>query len=436
MKVTVVGAGYIGLVTAIGLAELKNRVTLAVRRPYTLEQLEAGNVPFYEAGLRQAMERVCTGGYLQFAPWSPSVGDDSDVVMLTVGTPSGEDGSCDIGNLMRVALELAGEMRPGAVLVVKSTVPVGTCRTIADTAGGKVAVVSNPEFLRESSALSDFSAMKRIIVGCRGDAGLRVMEELYEEHHAGVVRMSLESAEFAKLASNTLLATRVALGNELADAAEVLGADFRTIAPVLACNPAIGPYGLIPGPGIGGSCFPKDVRTLAYQAAWKGAPIQAAGAFINGDQNHRNFCIEKVLRVLQPDPKRRDSPNALGGTVVAVLGLAYKAGTDDIRNSPAIALVEALYRRAARVRVHDPEAMQNAREKLSGGVEMSIGAFDAMRGADAVVIMTDWPVYALLDLKQVKSAMSGSTVFDFRNILHSGEAWRTFGERYYGVGFK
>ncbi len=435
LKVTIFGSGYIGCVVAAGLAECGHSVSLFTRSPERWEK-SGGVPPFYEPELDQVWESQCDLGRLSYTSDISSDIPESDVVMFCLGTPAREDGKCDTSGLMEAINNASKFMRPGAVLVVKSTVPIGTCREIEERLERtelRIPVVSNPEFLREGSALKEFRSGKGIVVGARTEEAFAVMRKLYQPVLNGetIAEMSPKSAEFTKLASNSLLAVKVAAGNELSAAAESLGADFRDVAASLKKNPNIGGYGLIPGPGIGGSCFGKDSRTLCVQSASQGAPLSIISAFRRSDESHRQWILtRKVLKAFSY--LSRGGCDSLKYLKIAVFGVTYKAHTDDLRGSPAIGVIETLQDAGAYVSGYDPEGMEKAR-KVTEDVDWT-GPYNAIKGSDGVVICTEWPEFAQLDWERIFSEIRSPIIVDLRNILDEKKmSW--IGFDYHGVGY-
>ena len=435
LNITIFGSGYIGCVVAAGLAECGHSVSLFTRHPKEWEK-SGGVPPFYEPELDQVWESQCDLGRLALTSDITSDVPESDVVMFCLGTPAREDGKCDTSGLMEAIENASKFMRPGAVLVVKSTVPVGTCREIderLERSEFRIPVVSNPEFLREGSALKEFRSGKGIVVGARTEEAFAVMRKLYQPILNGetIAEMSPESAEFTKLASNSLLAVKVAAGNELSAAAESLGADFRDVAASLKQNPNIGGYGLIPGPGIGGSCFGKDSQTLCAQADWHGAPLSIIGAFKESDESYRRWILtRKVLNAFTL--LNRGACFPLRYRKFTVLGVTYKAHTDDLRGSPALGVIDALQKAGAWVSGYDPEGMEKAR-KVTEDVDWT-GPYSAIKDSDGVVICTEWPEFAQLDWERIFSEIRSPIIVDLRNILDE-KKMEGIGFDYHGVGY-
>ena len=421
MRVAVIGAGYVGLIQAAGLASLGHKVVVGERNPERVEALQAGRTPFAEPGLAELLDLGRTR--LTFNIDNQEAVREAAVVFVAVPTPESPDGSADLSIVTEVVDEVAPSLRRGSVLAVKSTVPIGTIDRLADrlasSGRGDVDVVSNPEFLAEGTAVADFAKPDRIVIGTRSAEAGRLLVEMYDGLDAPVVITDPVSAEMIKYASNAYLATRVTFGNAIANVCEAVGADVSDVLLGMGHDERIGHHFMKPGPGFGGSCFPKDTKALVKIA-------EEAG--------YRFFLLEGVIEVneaqhLRVVEKVRDAlGGALAGRTVGLLGLAYKAGTADLRGSPAIELARLLSSSGARVRAFDPAVTTEIT-----GVESARSAIEAAQGADVLLIATEWEEFAALDLESVRGVMAGDAIVDSRNVLDP-VAVRSAGLRYTGIG--
>ena len=413
MHITVVGAGYVGLVQAVGLASINHHVSLIVRNPKTRERLEEGCVPIHEKSLRYLLETNRKN--IRFVA-SPKDELSPTLVLLCVGTLV-QEGSKGLAALETAADEIAPHLEEQCVVAVKSTVPVGTCRRIQErlreATGKKIDVVSNPEFLREGSAFEDFFNPSRVVVGGDDPGALSTVQSAWEPLGAPVVRTGMESAEMIKMASNHLLAARVAQWNEIASVCEATGANAIEVARGVEMDPNIGKYGLKAGPGIGGSCFPKDVAAFAEMAEAAGVHSYYATAFPEANQAHIDRMVSKAKALYW-------NPKPAGESHIAILGLAYKAGTGDIRNSPALEIVRVFRNAGANLWFWDPGvATSVAMKAMVGELDMWFDTpYEAMNGADLAIIATEWPELADLDPRKVAAVMPKPSILDLRNVLY------------------
>jgi len=414
MKVSIVGAGYVGLVCGAGLAELGARVVCIDVDYARIASLRAGVAPIREPGLDALIARNLSARRLAFAHTNDSV-RDSDAVVLAVGTPSSHDGEADMRFVFSAVDAIAPFLSDGAVVVTKSTVPVGAARDIAQRIARarpqlRFSVASNPEFLREGSAVADFFAPDRIVIGARDERTARVVETMYmplARSGVSVIHVSPEDAELIKYASNAFLAMKVAFINEVADLCEKVGGDVERVACGVGRDSRIGERFLKAGPGFGGSCFPKDTRAFARTGRSAGAPLGLVEATIAANERRRLAMVSRVLDALD---------HTADAATICMLGLAFKGGCDDLRDSPAIGVAQELQRCGAKVRAFDP-AVGGAL-----GVRTFRDAYAAARGAHAVVIMTDWPQFAQLDLARLRACMHGNAIIDARNMLDAKAA--------------
>ncbi len=422
MEVAVIGAGYVGLVQAAGLASLGHRVRVGENNPERLQMLLTGKLPIFEPGLDRVVAEGLSNGLLSFDPSNENVVESAEVVFIAVPTPQGENGAADMSIVSSVLEEVAPRLKADALVVFKSTVPVGSVAKYQRLLEGRnpgVVVLSNPEFLREGSAVSDFFHPDRIVIGTTDQSAAERMMELYRGLDAPVVVTDPISSEMVKYGSNAYLATRITFANAMANLSEAVGADVRDVLLGMGYDRRIGHHFLSPGPGFGGSCFPKDTRALvaiAEEAQYDFALLRGV-IEVNEEQRHR--ILEKVIRAL---------PNGVDKAIIGMWGLAFKAGTDDTRDSPAVELASLLAARGARVRAFDPKASIDIE-----GVETAASPLDAAEKADALLIATEWPEFQAVDLRQVREAMTGAAIIDARNVLDPG-AVRRLGMDYYGMG--
>jgi UDPglucose 6-dehydrogenase len=437
MNLAVVGAGYVGLVTAACFAESGATVVCADKDPERVATLLRGDVPIVEPGLPELVRHNVAAGRLRFTGDVGEAVQHATVVFIAVGTPPAGDGAADLQYIEDAARAIAKHLERYTVVVTKSTVPVGTgawiARIIREHApvsdGALFDVAANPEFLREGAAVDDFLHPERIVIGTASARARAVLEDLYRPLFTDtpVVSTSLEAAELIKYAANGFLAVKISYANELASLCEALGIDVDPVTHGVGLDARIGPRFLQPGPGFGGSCLPKDLRALLHTADSRGVTLGIVRAALAANDGQRARMIRKVTRALAGE-----DGGSLGGRTIGVLGLAFKAGTDDVRDAPSLTILPALVRLGARVRAFDPAAMETARRHLRG-VELVDDAYAAAEGADAVVVLTEWPEFRALDLRRLRGAMRGRWLFDFRN-LYTRASVMAAGLLYEGVG--
>ncbi len=425
-SVTVIGAGYVGLVTSACLAELGHTVVCVEINPLRLAMLERGEIPIYEPGLEELVRRHRTDGRLTFTDDYTVAIPAADFAFIAVNTPPAADGRADTSFVFSAADAILAHARPGLIIVTKSTVPVGTGDALAQRAraGGhaSVKIVSNPEFLREGSALADFMVPDRIVVGAADPAAGRAVAGLYASLDAPVIVCDRRSSELAKYAANAFLATRISFMNEIATLCEAAAADVEAVARVMGTDRRIGPAFLRAGLGWGGSCFPKDVRALAAIAADHGHPSALLPAAVTVNAQQRGRVVAQLVAAVQG---RTDA-------TVGILGLAFKPGTDDVRESPALAVAERLHEDGIRVRAHDPVAMANAQIVLPG-IEYCHDPYEVAVGCDALLLATEWPDYLVLDWHRLRERVRGTVLLDARNAL-DGKIASAFGFDYRSIG--
>ncbi|HUO46245.1 MAG TPA: UDP-glucose/GDP-mannose dehydrogenase family protein [Acidimicrobiia bacterium] len=418
--VSIIGAGYVGLVTASGLAHLGHQVRVGEANPLRVEQLRNGGVPIFEAGLDNLFASVREANRISFHTSNAEAVEGAEMVFLCLPTPSGSDGRADLQFVNEVIDELALTVQPETIFVVKSTVPPGTTvglrKRLADL-GSTARLVSHPEFLREGTAVADFLQPDRVVVGAFDEVDGRAVANLYSMLDVRIVTTDPTSAEMIKYASNSYLAARLTFANALANLSEAVGADILDVLEGVGLDHRIGPHFLKPGPGYGGSCFPKDTEALIGVAADAGYDFRLLKAVIEADDDQRRRIASKV---------RSAAGGGLRGRRVAMWGLAFKAGTDDIRESPAVRIAALLREEGAEVCAYDPEA-------TAPDIENAPTPVEATRGADVLLVVTEWPEFQAVDLNAVGEVMRGHRVVDARNLLDP-KAVRAAGLDYIGLG--
>jgi len=431
MNIAVVGTGYVGLVVGACLAETGNQVVGADVDASKIDRLKQNVLPIYEPGLEQLVERNQAAGRLIFTTDVKDAIGRSEVVFIAVGTPPGEDGSADLRHVLAVAEEIGKAMKREMVVVTKSTVPVGTAAKVSECVAKHAEfpfhVVSNPEFLKEGAAVDDFMKPDRVVLGAETDQARSVMTELYAPFvRTGrpIIFMDIPSAEMTKYAANAMLATRISFMNDVANLCERVGANVDLVRKGIGSDDRIGSAFLFPGPGYGGSCFPKDVKALVRTAREQGTCLRILEAVeaVNQDQKHRMFA--KLRQALGED---------LTGTRIAIWGLAFKPNTDDMREAPALSLIEDLLGAGASVVAHDPVAMDEAKHKVASNVQFAATSYDALNGADALAVVTDWNEYRHPDFARMRQTLRRPVIVDGRN-LYALHRMADLGFRYYSIG--
>jgi UDPglucose 6-dehydrogenase len=427
-----IGAGYVGLVSAACFSEFGWKVACTDKDAERIEQLRGGRVPIYEPRLEELLQRNLRMGRISFSTeLAPAVGE-ADLVFLAVGTPMRRgDGHADLSFVFQAVEELAPHLKDFTVIATKSTVPVGTSREIERRLrllrpDADFAVCSNPEFLREGSAIYDFTHPDRVLVGCDEERAQELMERLYKPltlRNAPVLFVSRESAELAKYTANAFLAMKISFVNEIADLCEAVGADVQEVATAIGADGRIGNKFLHPGPGYGGSCFPKDVAALIRTAREARSPLSLVEQVQTVNTERKIAMAGRIERALG---------GSLAGKTVAVLGLAFKPDTDDVREAPSLTLNPMLQERGAKVRGYDPHARENA-EALLPGVVWCTSALEAAEQADVTVVVTEWNELRALDLDRLKTSMRGNVLVDLRNVYLPAQA-RAAGFTYAGIG--
>ncbi len=431
MRVTVIGAGYVGLVTGACLAETGNDVVCADADGSKVARLRANDVPIYEPGLETLVRQNQDEGRLRFTTDLAEAIRHGRVLIIAVGTPHEQDGAPDLSQVLAVAAAIGTHLNEPKVVVTKSTVPVGTADRVRAEIAARTSLpfsmCSNPEFLKQGGAVEDFMKPDRVVIGADTEEARGLMEELYAPYvRTGnpLLFMDLASAELTKYAANAMLAARISFMNQVADLCERVGADVDLVRHGLATDRRIGPAFLFPGPGYGGSCFPKDVKALVSTARQAGAPAELFEAIESVNQRQKGALLRKVVASLGED---------LAGRAIAVWGLAFKAGTDDVRESPAIPLVEGLLARGASVRAHDPKAGANARRIFGDRVVLVRDPYAALDGGDALVIVTEWLQYRTPDFDRIRRSLRHPLLVDGRN-LYDPRRMRAYGFEYHAVG--
>jgi UDPglucose 6-dehydrogenase len=438
MKVSIIGTGYVGLVTGACLAEVGNHVLCLDVDERKIAMLKGGEIPIYEPGLKEMVRANVAGGRLAFTTDVKESATYARLQMIAVGTPAGEDGSADLQYVLGAARNIARHMDGPKVIVDKSTVPVGTADKVRDAvatalkargASFSFAMVSNPEFLKEGAAVEDFMRPDRIVIGAEDPDAIATMRELYspfQRNHERLQVMDIRSAELTKYAANAMLATRISFMNELALLAEKLGADIEHVRIGIGSDPRIGYHFLYPGAGFGGSCFPKDVSALLRTGTENGIDLKVVRAVEEANERQKGVIAEKVVKRFGADLK---------GRRFALWGLAFKPNTDDMREAPSRVVIAALVERGAVVCAYDPVAMPEARHiyKDEKSVTFAEGAMDAVKGADALVIMTEWKAFRSPEFDELKAALKHPVIFDGRN-LYEPAVVRSHGLEYHAIG--
>ena len=428
-KICVIGTGYVGLVTGTCFSDIGHQVTCLDIDKHRIEQLKNGVMPIYEPGLEQIVEQNVNAGRLKFTTSYPEGLQDAEFAFIAVGTPSSDDGEADMQYITMVVESIAQHLTHPIIIVNKSTVPVGTGDWVAELIVEKngqntpsFSVVSNPEFLREGSAINDFMQPDRVVLGSTDLEAAQQVAELYQALRAPIMITDLRTAEMIKYASNAFLAARISFINEIANICESLGADVREVARGMGMDKRIGPSFLDAGLGWGGSCFPKDVKALAYMAATRGAHPQLLQAVMDINQNQRKRAVIKLQKAM----------GSLEGKTVGVLGLSFKPNTDDIRDAPALDIIRMLLESGALVQAFDPQAMQASKEAIPALV-LRESPYEVAKDANALLLATEWNEFKSLDFDIIKENMRGNVILDGRNIWY-GQNLHEKGFTYIGMG--
>ena len=431
MKIAIVGIGYVGLVAAGCFAQDGNHVICVDNDKKKIKKLNHGHIPIYELSLEEIIERNVSAKRLIFTTNLKQAVDSSQIIFLAVGTPSSGDGSADISAILDVAGQIAGLMTEYRIIATKSTVPVGTAKKVNELIRGITEVpydyVSNPEFLKEGSAVEDFTRPDRVIIGTDNLRVREIMNQLYAplmRKQSRIIFMDTASAEMTKYAANVMLAARLSFMNELSGLCDILGADIEQVRTGIGSDRRIGNAFLFPGVGYGGSCFPKDVRALIHLGRTNDCRMSVAEAVRDTNYTQQDRFAQRILQYFSG----RDKEVTLG-----VWGLAFKAKTDDIRESPAIRCIESFLEAGFRIKAYDPAAMKNAYEYFNGKIEIADDSYSILAGADALVIFTDWQEFRTPDFDIIKSKLQNAVIFDGRNLYNPGHVKKQ-GFEYYCIG--
>jgi len=431
MRVGVLGVGYVGLVTGACFAELGNEVVCYDIDAEKIAMLSRGELPIFEPGLEEIVRRNRKERRLSFTTEVATAVHEAAVVVLAVGTPSTANGEADLSQIFSAAISIARSVTGPTILVIKSTVPVGTAdkvrKLVASEAQYDLAVVSNPEFLKEGDAINDFMKPDRVVIGTTDLNARSIMKQLYEPFVHGLDRtmfMDNRSAELTKYVANSMLAMRVSFMNDVAMLCEKVGADVDAVRTGVGADPRIGRKFLFAGPGFGGSCFPKDLRALAATGRSVGHPLALVDAAIQVNEQQKAVMTKKIVTHFGED---------LGGRRFTVWGVAFKPNTDDIREAPALALIQSLLQRGAAVTLRDPAATHEARKVFGDDLSYSESDYDSVLGADALILMTEWREFRTPDFAKIRRNMASAVLFDGRNIWDPAFV-RSLGFTYYGIG--
>lgn len=438
MNITVVGTGYVGLVSGTCLAEVGNHVLCIDIDQSKIDRLNNGEIPIYEPGLEELVKKNVQEGRLSFSSDIKQGVDYGSIIFIAVGTPPDEDGSADLKHVLAVASDIGKHMNDYRVVVTKSTVPVGTADKVKYAVNAALeekgsttsfSVVSNPEFLKEGAAVDDFLKPDRIVVGAEDERAIELMRELYapfNRNHERTIIMDIRSAEMTKYAANAMLATKISFMNEMANLAELLGADIENVRHGIGADPRIGYYFIYPGCGYGGSCFPKDVQALHRTAKSVGYDAQILDAVEAVNKRQKSVIVEKIIKQFGND---------LTGKKFAVWGLAFKPETDDMREAPSRTIIEALWQRGATVAAYDPVAEEEVVRIYGKRDDLALVSdpYDALDNADAMIVVTEWKVFRSPDLDTMMSRMKTPIIFDGRNIFQPASV-RKAGFEYFGIG--
>lgn len=424
MNIAIVGTGYVGLVTGTCFAETGVNVTCVDVNAEKIENLQKGIIPIYEPGLEDMVQRNVNAGRLHFTTALENCLDNVDIVFSAVGTPPDEDGSADLSYVLAVAKTIGANMKKYTLVVTKSTVPVGTAHKVKDTIQAELDkrgvsiefdVASNPEFLKEGNAIDDFMSPDRVVVGVESERAKKLMTKLYKPFmmlNSRVIFMDIPSAEMTKYAANSMLATRISFMNDIANLCELVGADVNMVRGGIGSDSRIGRKFLYPGCGYGGSCFPKDVKALIKTAEQNGYPMRVLKAVEEVNETQKSLLFEKLEKIFNGD---------LEGKTIALWGLAFKPGTDDMREAPALVLIEKLRKAGCVVRAYDPAAMGESKRRIGDTIFYACDMYDALLDADALMLVTEWKEFRLPAWGVVKKTMKQPVILDGRNIYDAKE---------------
>ncbi len=431
MHISVIGTGYVGLVTGICFAEYGLSVTCVDNNEKKIKLLNKGTAPFYEPGAEELLQRNLKAGRLHFTTNIAEAVESALVIFIAVGTPPRGDGSADMRHIEDVAKEVARHIKSYKVIVTKSTVPVGTGEKLREIISKNLEenvdfdIVSNPEFLREGAAIEDFMRPNRVVIGASSEQAIAIMKDLYRPLYlieTPFVITDIKTAELIKYTSNAFLATKISFINEIANLCETVGADVQVVAKAMGLDKRIGSKFLHAGPGYGGSCFPKDTLALLQIARGSDTELNIIEAAVKANEHQKERAAKKI----------KDAMGALKGKTICILGLSFKPNTDDMRDAPSLFIIKELLRAGAKIRTFDPVAMEQAKN-IFPKITCCKDAYDAAKGTDAVVIVTEWNQFRNLELSRLKSLLKGKFFFDFRNI-YEPEKVRKLGFNYYSIG--
>ena len=437
MNIAIVGTGYVGLVTGTCFAETGVNVTCVDVNAEKIENLQKGIIPIYEPGLEDMVQRNVNAGRLHFTTALENCLDNVDIVFSAVGTPPDEDGSADLSYVLAVAKTIGANMKKYTLVVTKSTVPVGTAHKVKDTIQAELDkrgvsiefdVASNPEFLKEGNAIDDFMSPDRVVVGVESERAKKLMTKLYKPFmmlNSRVIFMDIPSAEMTKYAANSMLATRISFMNDIANLCELVGADVDMVRRGIGADARIGTKFLYPGCGYGGSCFPKDVKALIHTGKEYGYDMKVIEAVEEVNEYQKNVVFEKLFKIFDGNLK---------GKTIALWGLSFKPETDDMREAPALVIIDKLIKAGAKVNVYDPAAMDECKRRIGDVVVYCEDMYEAVIDADALAMITEWKLFRIPSWKVVKKAMRGNVVVDGRNIYEKTDLMME-GLRYTRIGY-
>ena len=432
MKITVIGSGYVGLVSGICFAKIGHDVICVDNDQSKIDSLKNGHIPIYELGLAELLDEVSNQGKISFSSDLSNSIVESQAIFIAVGTPQDEDGSADLTYVLQVVEDLAKLISTPKVVITKSTVPAGTGKKVKAlfdkiNPQNQVSVASNPEFLREGFAIDDFMNPDRIVIGCEDELAQNTLQKIYEYFPSEkIIAVDIITAELIKYASNSFLATKISFINEMADLCEIVGGDIKKLSHAMGLDSRIGSKFLNPGPGFGGSCFPKDILAILNIAKQNDVSLSLIDSVITSNRARTDKMIEKIRQ-------------ALGGNLtnkkIALLGLAFKANTDDIRYSPAIAIAKKLHEAGAQINAHDPQAIKNSKIELKdyNNIKYYNDPYQAITQCDAIVITTEWQEYQNLNLNQIQQLTNSKIIIDLRNLLDEIQITKS-GFKYFSVG--
>ena len=428
MKISIIGAGYVGLVQAVCLADFGFNVVCIEKDVEKLRELKYGRIPFYEPGLEDLFRKNLKSNRLNFTNEYADNISKSDVIFICVGTPPKKNGESNLSFVDQVSKDISNKIKGYTVIVAKSTVPVGTSKRIENSLKKNNSiksfdVVSNPEFLREGAAINDFMRPDKIIIGCRTKKAEKILKKIYKKLKRPYVVTNNETAEIIKYANNSFLATKITFINEIADLCENIGAEVETVAKAIGLDGRIGAKFLHPGPGYGGSCFPKDVKSLIYQGNKNSTDLKIAKAVDRANDLRVKSLFQRVKKITK---------NKFNNIQICILGISFKPETDDVRESPGIKLARDIGKTKAKIKIYDPQGMKNAKKELSKSIEFCNDEYDALKNTNLLIIVTEWNQFKNLDLLKVKKLMKKPVILDLRNIYSKDIV--KLGFQYHSIG--